>query len=821
MDQNIQRTRYLYKYFRFVCVFLIAFDVITTIYSSVNMMQSNIHERVKTSSNEIALCVDSTLKLGEAIAGDPYINDSSKTLLERAMKLDSYTTAYGLFMVGVVDKEGNIASSIRHKTGYVGYRPYFKEMLVTKKTVLSDMYLAGADKTTKIYTLWVPTFDMTQPETKEVTGAITMSIYFDTIQNIIKERGSSAAYNCSLIDSEGVISANSMDDRRGQKLDFWFDKVIWRSISDTSVLRNVEKHRPFSYWAIVDGTLEYVEYMPLSNIDWTLSMRTDILKAYGTVFLPLLLKILVYLSLFWVVSMRKKYEIIEHDNLFNLISVNTGEVFVVYDVKKERMEYVSYNITRILGVDREELLKNPHLMSVYFDDYADEVVARLEANPQKNMTFEKTIDGKTFSFKVYLVDQGDTKKIIVLIADCTEEKAKNQLLQDTAKKAERANQAKTAFLSAMSHDFRTPMNAIIGMTEIAHKCLHDVVRVDDCLAKIQIASNHLLALINEVLDVSKIESNKMVLSEENMVVEEALQAAIVISEATRLEKKQQLEVTISGIKHQYVCGDVASLQKIFINILFNAVKYTGNGGKIKVTATEKDSDLVGYGCYEFSVTDNGVGMTKEFLEKVFMPFERAESSTVNKVQGTGLGLSISKRLANLMHGDITVSSVVGQGSTFTVVVKLKLQQGEEKGRETDTVTLPETLETQFAGKRVLVAEDNELNYEIAKELISGLGAVVERAEDGLEAVEKVRASAEGYYDFIFMDIQMPGMDGHQATLEIRKLERSDVKTLPIVAMSANAFAEDIEKSLASQMNDHISKPVDMKVLYATMKKYLG
>ena len=213
-------------------------------------------------------------------------------------------------------------------------------------------------------------------------------------------------------------------------------------------------------------------------------------------------------------------------------------------------------------------------------------------------------------------------------------------------------------------------------------------------------------------------------------------------------------------------------------------------------------------------------MTREFLEKVFMPFERAESSTVNKVQGTGLGLSISKRLANLMQGDITVSSVVGQGTTFTVVVKLKLQQGEE-GRDIDTVALPETLETQFAGKRVLVAEDNELNYEIAKEFISGLGAVVEHAEDGLEAVAKVRASAEGYYDFIFMDIQMPGMDGHHATLEIRKLERSDVKTLPIVAMSANAFTEDVEKSLASQMNDHISKPVDMKVLYATMKKYLG
>lgn len=693
-------------------------------------------------------------------------------------------------------------------------------MLATKKTVLSDMYLAGADETTKIYTLWVPMFDMAQPESKEVNGAITMSIYFDTIENIVKARGSSAAYNCSLIDSEGIISANSMADRRGQKLEFWFDKVTWRSMSDASVLSNLEDHRPFSYWAIVDGTVEYVEYMPLSNIDWTISMRTDIFKAYGTVFLTLLLKILVYLSLFWIVSMRKNREIIEHDNLFNMISVNTDEAFVIYDVKKDRMEYVSYNIPRVLGVSREKLLEDPHIMSVYFDDYADEVVARMEANPQKNLTFEKTIDEKTFSFKAYLVEQEDTKKIIVLIADCTEEKAKNQLLQDMAAKAEQANQAKTAFLSAMSHDFRTPMNEIVGMTEIAHKYLHDAVRVDDCLAKIQIASNHLLALINEVLDISKIESNKMVLSEENMAVEDALQAAIVITEATRLEKKQQLEVTISGIKHQYVCGNFASLQKIFINILFTAVKYTGNGGKIKVAATEKDSDLLGYGCYEFSVTDNGVGMTREFLEKVFMPFERAESSTVNKVQGTGLGLSISKRLANLMYGDITVSSVVGQGTTFTVVVKLKLQQGEAD-RDTDTVALPETLETQFAGKRVLVAEDNELNYEIVKELISGLGAVVEHAEDGLEAVAKVRTSAEGYCDFIFMDIQMPGMDGHQATLEIRKLERSDVKTLPIVAMSANAFTEDVEKSLASQMNDHISKPVDMKVLYATMKKYLG
>lgn len=241
-------------------------------------------------------------------------------------------------------------------------------MLATKKTVLSDMYLAGADETTKIYTLWVPMFDMAQPESKEVDGAITMSIYFDTIENIVKSRGSSAAYNCSLIDSEGIISANSMDDRRGQKLEFWFDKVTWRSMSDASVLSNLEDHRPFSYWAIVDGTVEYVEYMPLSNIDWTISMRTDIFKAYGTVFLTLLLKILVYLSLFWIVSMRKNREIIEHDNLFNMISVDTDEAFVIYDVKKDRMEYVSYNIPRVLGVSREKLLEDPHIMSVYFDD---------------------------------------------------------------------------------------------------------------------------------------------------------------------------------------------------------------------------------------------------------------------------------------------------------------------------------------------------------------------------------------------------------------------------------------------------------------------
>lgn len=792
---NKEQTKIIYKYFPYICLLFVVFDIFTTVYSVKNMIESNDKERIKNSGQEISLYVEFTRKLGEAIAEDPLVRDNNKTLVERAAKLDSYTKAYDLFMVGIVDRSGYIGSSIRHKRGYIGYREYLKKVFETNETVLTDMYLAGADNSTKVYTVCVPIFDQNDQDKKEAVGAVMMAIYFDRIEKIVNER-SNDYISCSLIDSQNILSVNSMKDRQGKVLNYWFDKALWRSMDDESVMQNLFSRTPFSYWGIIDGMIEHVEYVPLHDTNnWTISMRVNVLHAYSIIFISLALKILAYIALFWFFSLRKNREILEHDKLFNIISRNTDDAFVIFDAKKYRTEYVSYNITRVFGVERETILQNFNIINIYLGTDIEAVITQLQSLQHKTVSFEKNFDEKNFILKVYLAERDASRKVIVIIRDCTEEKRKNQLLQEMAVKAEKANIAKTVFLSAMSHDIRTPMNAIMGMTAIAKEYLNEMPRVADCLDKIEISSKYLLNLIDEVLDMAKIENNRIVLREEAADLKKIIDDVLSMLKVYIQQKQQTLTVDLSEMKHSHVYVDKEKLQKILVNIISNAINYTGIKGELKLVVQERECDDKGTYSYRFIVTDNGIGISRGFLPKLFIPFEREVHSGTNKVQGTGLGLTISKRIANMMEGDITVKSEFGQGSVITVEVKLKVQresgccEQEVSSTEHEVKELPD-----YTGKRVLVVEDNELNYEIMAEILGCVNIMVEWAENGLLAVEKVQDSELGYYDLIFMDIQMPVMDGYSASENIRRLERADVRKMPIIAVSANAFSEDIHKS---------------------------
>ena len=527
----------------------------------------------------------------------------------------------------------------------------------------------------------------------------------------------------------------------------------------------------------------------------------------------------------------------------------------------------------------------------------------------------------------------------------------HKALKDAYRAAENASRAKTEFLSNMSHDIRTPMNAIVGLTAIAGANIESQDRVVECLGKITKSSRHLLGLINEVLDMARIESGRMSLAEEDFSLPELVDNLLTLTKPAIDEHHHQLEVHVEHIEHEAVCGDSLRIQQVFVNLMSNAVKYTPDGGNITLTIKEKPNGFSELGCYEFSIEDNGIGMTPEFQKIMFEPFSRADDHRTTKVQGTGLGMAIARNIVNLMNGDIQVESAPNKGTKITVTVYLKLQENE-KEQEKELLDLPvlvvdddktccestvatlqeigiagewvltgkEAVERcaarhktgrdyfavildwkmpeidgiatarkirervgedvtiiiltsfdfseieeearaagvnafmakplfrsrltatlrqftsgkkeknarnyledfakeNYAGKRILLVEDNELNREIATEIIGMTGVTIDIAENGKIAVEKVMEAPEKWYDLIFMDIQMPIMNGYEATAAIRALAGSRGK-VPIIAMTANAFAEDVQLAKNTGMNEHIAKPLDLNKLNDVLKQWL-
>lgn len=530
------------------------------------------------------------------------------------------------------------------------------------------------------------------------------------------------------------------------------------------------------------------------------------------------------------------------------------------------------------------------------------------------------------------------------------EEEQREMLARAVERAEAANHAKSDFLSRMSHDIRTPMNAILGMTSVAAMHIDDKERVLDALSKITVSGKHLLGLINEVLDMSRIESGKVSLTENAFNLSDTIESLLTVFRSQMEEKGLSLDAGIVQLEHENVLGDEQHLQQIFMNIMGNAVKFTPAGGKICIQINEKISSIPGCGCYEFIFEDTGIGMEKEYIDKIFEPFSRAEDSRIDKIEGTGLGMSIAVSIARMMNGDIKVESEPGKGSKFTVIVYLKLddmtesdlaaftglsvlvvddeetacestcemlrslgmkaeyvlngdaaikrltEETDEKsaivildwkmpgkdGVETakeirktvgseiliviqsaydwadiesealsagvntfigkplfrsrlmrvlkdalgqdqkkeDISALERFQQKDYSGRRVLLVEDNEINIEVAKELLNIVGIQVETAENGKLAVEAVTEQEAGYFDLIFMDIQMPIMNGYEAAGAIRASKREDLKKIPIVAMTADAFADDIRKSEEAGMNAHISKPVDIEKLEEALRKWI-
>ena len=438
----------------------------------------------------------------------------------------------------------------------------------------------------------------------------------------------------------------------------------------------------------------------------------------------------------------------------------------------------------------------------------------LETKEEITFTVREVFDDVEKTMRALIMRGVDNSRAAVGFMNISDEIAKEK---EYSHKLEVANRAKTAFLFNMSHDIRTPMNAIIGFTEMAQKHSDDKEKVENCLEKVHSSGKHLLSLINDVLDMSRIESGKLEIEEKIINIAEASKPVMAIAYENAKERDITLTLHASSIREEYIYGDELKISQIALNIMSNAIKYTNPGGKVDVSVVGVPNDDPDRLVCDLIVEDNGIGMSEEFLGRIFEPFERSTTSTKSGVQGTGLGMAISKELVDKMGGTISIESKLGVGTKVTVRFNFRRAESpnENDGSQVECIE-----NVDLKGKKVLLVEDNELNREIATEILEDEGILVDTAEDGDIAVKIMESACDGQYDLILMDVQMPKMNGYEATRAIRQLPDKAVSSIPIVAMTANAFDEDKHNAIEAGMNGHIAKPIDIPKLIETLARIL-
>lgn len=427
---------------------------------------------------------------------------------------------------------------------------------------------------------------------------------------------------------------------------------------------------------------------------------------------------------------------------------------------------------------------------------------------------------RLFHYVVEIEKNEYTNDIVALFItkDITEKAAQQNLLQIALKQAEAANLAKSTFLFNMSHDIRTPLNAIIGYTELIRNHLSDEDKLLEYADKMRVSGEQLLSIVNESLEITRMESGRVNLTESECHLADLIASVEDVIRPGMKAKGITFVIDHSGVRNFGIVADFIRIKEILCQILDNAIKYTGPGGRVKLTVSEQEMDLSGYGKYQFAVKDDGIGISDEFMGNLFTPFKRANNTTQSGVIGMGLGLAVVKSLVDMMQGDITVESRLFEGSTFTVSLLLKQQENQSL---CEMAAERRFNRDSMEGIRILLVEDNEINREIAEELLKTRGYLVETAENGKIAVDMVKNSEPDYYGLILMDIQMPVMDGYEATREIRKIKDKKLSGIPIIALSANAFAEDYYKSIESGADSHFPKPIDINSLQETICSVLS
>ena len=897
-------------------------------------------------------------------------NTSDEDEIQAYIKQAQQDTGFAGFYFLTYD--GNYIT-VTGETGYLGLQANFDEQLSEGKDIVMNTSLPGRPQMLAFIC----------PKTHGsyrgfAYDAIAISYYNGAVLTLLDNSAFQGNASNYVIYPDGRVVIDSSVNRKETIYNFI---AMLRDHSDLSEEQITELSNAFaqgssgnlkvklgdtSYYLVYEGTAvqswTMVGLVPVSIVNASLDelwFHTVQIVA-GIVAGLALLVILLIVRRSHVTLRRKNTEILYRDELFQKLSRNVDDVFLMLDAETSKVDYVSPNIERLLGIPWKEVRQDARVLAVLHpkDDperdknYLKGLLSGQQREWDTEYEHRETKERRWFHIIAMGSEVEGRTKYILVLSDRTADKQVNQALSDAVAAAETANRAKSTFLSNMSHDIRTPMNAIIGFTTLALSNIDDTDRVKDYLAKTLASSNHLLSLINDVLDMSRIESGKIHLEEVEVNLSDVLHDLKTIVSGQIYAKQLELYMDVMDVTDEDVYCDKTRLNQILLNLLSNAIKFTPAGGTVSVRVRQLAGKVRGCGQYEFRIKDNGIGMSPEFAKKIFEPFERERTSTVSRIQGTGLGMAITKNIVDMMGGTIEVQTAQGKGTEFTVCVPMRAQTEQrpvEKITELeglkalvvdddfntcDSVTkmlvkvgmraewtlsgkeavlrarqsiemsdayhayiidwrlpdmngievtrrirslnddtpiiiltaydwsdieveakaagvtafcakpmfmsdLRETLmsalgqkqtdaaqgllpekNADFKGKQILLVEDNELNREIAQEILREYGFLVDSAENGAVAVEKVSTAAPGSYDLVLMDVQMPIMDGYTATRKIRALDDPARATLPILAMTANAFDEDRRNALESGMNGFLSKPIVIGDLVQELHKIL-
>ena len=521
---------------------------------------------------------------------------------------------------------------------------------------------------------------------------------------------------------------------------------------------------------------------------------------------------------------KKDQQLLAREELFSNLSRNVDDVFLMIDTETRKVEYVSPNVQRILGLSPEAVQEDFYVLYPAGDDSGAsrlENLMQMEQGVQQEWEREfvnqETGEPRYIHVTGFINDVQGARKCIVDLSDRTGEHQTTLAVEAALEVAEKASKAKTDFLSNMSHDIRTPMNAIIGITTLMKNELHQPEKLAEHLGKLETSGRLLLGIINDILDMSRIESGKTTLNIEKTNLPQQVSQLDSIIRQQASQRRQTFTVE-NHVQHENVLADPNRLNQVLMNILSNAVKYTPQGGHIRLDVEEL-THTEHYAKYRFVVQDDGIGMSEAYQKTLFEPFTREEKSGTNRVQGTGLGMAITKSIVDLMGGTIHVESAPGKGSRFEVVLELPIDAEADKVQTASALPEEDEAVSPLSGMSFLCAEDNAINAEILEMLLETKGASCTICSNGQEIVDAFASVKPGEYDMILMDVQMPVMDGLEATRRIRNGENPLGRTIPILAMTANAFLEDMQKSKEAGMDEHLSKPVDIAALEQTVKRF--
>ena len=885
--------------------------------------------------------------------------------INKAQKETEFSNFYFL------SADGNYIT-VTGETGYLGLQENIEDQLVQESDIITNAVLPGKPQ--------MIVFASPKQGIFKGFEYDAIAIAYDNadiikVLDISAFDGNASGY---VIHSDGRVVIDHSSDSWGTVYNFFGILREHSHLSEEEITKLSEELKQGNTGAMLvelNGTKYYLVYEKSEIQDWTLlgiapakivnasmnKLQFITLLIMGIIMFGIALYIIVVIIWKNKVSLKKKdTEIMYRDELFQKLSMNVDDVFLMLDAETSKVDYVSPNIDKLLGITVEQMQKDIHVLrKLHPQDSTNRMKNHLEGlmvQEQREWEFEyiqqKTRERRWFHIVAMCSEVVGKKKYILVMSDRTADKQKNQALSEAVHAAETANRAKSTFLSNMSHDIRTPMNAIIGFATLAVSNIDNKTRVQDYLSKILSSGNHLLSLINDILDMSRIESGKIHLEETEVNLSEVLHDLKTIISGQIHAKQLELYMDAMDIVDEDVYCDKTRLNQVLLNLLSNAIKFTPAGGTVSVRIRQFQGTKKERSMYEIRVKDTGIGMSREFAQRIFDPFERERTSTVSRTQGTGLGMAITKNIVDMMGGMIEVQTEKGSGTEFIVRLDLRIQAeyqrmekiveleglkalvvdddfntcdsvtkmlvkvgmrsewtlsgkeavlrarqslelgdafhtyiidwrlpdmngievtrqirslgddtpiiiltaydwsdievearaagvtafcskpmfmsdlretllnaiGQKQNNRTDAI--PASVNADFKNKQILLVEDNELNSEIAVEILKEYGFRVDTAENGVEAVERIRNSTPGEYDLVLMDVQMPVMNGYEATHQIRSLDNPELAGITILAMTANAFDEDRKKALEAGMNGFLSKPIIIEELIHTLQSNL-